>query len=125
MALESHIPTAAHWQPALRRPGEVVLGVDDIAQAIRIILSTPLGSDPHRPDFGSRINDYIDWPVNRARPHLVRESVDAIRRWETRVDLVSVRIDVENEHIVIGVIWRVADGVERLTEVRHARFAAA
>ncbi|MDI8107065.1 baseplate protein, partial [Salmonella enterica subsp. enterica serovar Anatum] len=41
-----------HWQPALQRPEEYVCGLDDIHQAIHIILRTPRGSDPHRPLFG-------------------------------------------------------------------------
>jgi phage baseplate assembly protein W len=115
--------TAAHWQPALGRSGEVVEGLRDIDQAIRIILTTPKGSDAHRPEFGSDIHLYIDWPVNRVTPHLVREAVDAIRRWETRVSVVQVLVLVEDSRIVLRVQWRVADGVAQLTEVPYARAA--
>ena len=51
--------TSAHWQPALDTPGGVVEGLRDIDQAIRIILTTPRGSDPHRPEFGSDINESL------------------------------------------------------------------
>ncbi|WP_095128651.1 GPW/gp25 family protein [Pseudomonas sp. Irchel s3h14] len=115
--------TAAHWQPALGTSGEVVEGLRDIDQAIRIILTTPKGSDAHRPEFGSDIHLYIDWPVNRVTPHLVREAVDAIRRWETRVSVVQVLVLVEDSRIVVRVQWRVADGVAQLTEVPYARAA--
>jgi len=115
--------TAAHWQPALGTSGEVVEGLRDIDQAIRIILTTPKGSDAHRPEFGSDIHLYIDWPVNRVTPHLVREAVDAIRRWETRVSVVQVLVLVEDSRIVVRVQWRVADGVTQLTEVPYARAA--
>ncbi|HDT5887814.1 MULTISPECIES: GPW/gp25 family protein [Gammaproteobacteria] len=117
--------TAAHWQPALKRDGEIVSGIGDIDQAIRIILSTPKGSDPHRPDFGSRIPDWLDRPVDRVRPHLVREAVDALRVWEPRIVVESVRIDVDAECIKTRVLWRAADGVTRLTEVQHDRPATA
>ena len=115
--------TAAHWQPALGTSGEVVEGLRDIDQAIRIILTTPKGSDAHRPEFGSDLHLYIDWPTNRVTPHLVRESVDAIRRWETRVSVVQVHVSIDDEHVTVRVQWRVADGVAQLTEVPYARAA--
>lgn len=115
--------TAAHWQPALGISGEVVEGLRDIDQAIRIILTTPKGSDAHRPDFGSDLHLYIDWPVNRVTPHLVREAVDAIRRWETRVSVVQVLVLIEDSRVILRVQWRVADGVAQLTEVPYARAA--
>ncbi|WP_448680588.1 GPW/gp25 family protein [Pseudomonas nicosulfuronedens] len=117
--------TSAHWQPALGTPGDVVTGLRDIDQAIRIILTTPLGSDPHRPEFGSRLFDYLDWPVNRVTPHVVRESVEAIRRWETRVTTEQVLVGIEAEHVTVRVRWRVADGVSQLTEVTYGRSTAA
>ena len=115
--------TSLHWQPALRAEGQVVEGVRDIDQAIRLILSTPRGSDPHRPLFGSDLHLYIDWPVNRVTPYLVRESVDAIRMWEPRVDVVQVRVQIDGSHITLRVQWQVARGVIQSTEVTYARAA--
>jgi len=112
--------TAAHWQPALLREGELVEGIHDIDQAIGIILSTPPGADAHRPTFGCRIHDYIDWPITRARPHLVREIVAALNRWEPRMRLQSVQIEPASapEHVTIRIRWNAADGVIRQTQVR-------
>ena len=115
--------TAAHWQPALGTSGEVVEGLRDIDQSIRVILTTPKGADAHRPDFGSDLHLYIDWPVNRVTPHLVRETVDALRRWETRISVVQVQVLIEGAQIRVRVQWRVADGVAQLTEVPYARAA--
>lgn len=115
--------SAAHWQPALGTSGEVVEGLRDIDQAIRIILTTPKGSDAHRPEFGSDLHLYIDWPTNRVTPHLVRETVDAIRRWETRVSVVQVQVSIDGAQITVRVQWRVADGIPQLTEVPYARAA--
>lgn len=116
---------AAHWQPALGTPGEVVEGLRDIDQAIRIILLTPKGSDPHRPEFGSNLHLYLDWPTNRVVPHLVREAVEAIRQWEPRVSLVQVQASHQLAHITLRVQWKVADGVLQQTEVHYAIPAAA
>lgn len=115
--------TAAHWQPALGTSGEVVEGLRDIDQAVRIILTTPRGSDAHRPEFGSLLHLYIDWPVNRVTPHLVRETVDALRRWETRISVVQVQVIIDGSQITLRVQWSVADGIVQMTEVPYARAA--
>ncbi|HGA5503364.1 TPA: GPW/gp25 family protein [Salmonella enterica subsp. enterica serovar Potsdam] len=110
--------SASHiwWQPALGHEGRVT-GADDIAQAIRIILSTPKGADPLRPEFGSNLSLYLDWPVNRARPYVIREAVDAIRQWEKRCEVVRVEPVVNAERLTLRVRWRVAGDADTVTEV--------
>jgi len=108
---------SAHWQPCLHAAGEVVEGWADIDQAIRIILTTPKGTDRHRPDFGFAGHHYLDWPVTRATPHLVREAITAIRTWEKRADIVKMDVRVNGPHIILRVIWQAADGVLRDSEV--------
>ena len=112
--------TSAHWQPELGIPGSVVEGLSDLNQAIRVILLTPKGSDPHRPEFGSDINKYIDWPANLITPYLVRESVEAIKRWEPRVTVVQVIVDIDSSKVTLRVKWKVADGIEE-SEVAYER----
>ncbi|OAM73772.1 GPW/gp25 family protein [Devosia elaeis] len=114
--------TAAHWQPRLGSHGEIVEGLDDIHQCIRIILLTPKGSDPHRPEFGSDLWHYLDHPMEEAVPHVVREGVDALRRWEQRIEVVRlVPVQLGRAHMHITVEWRL-DGQGELiaTEVRDA-----
>jgi len=110
---------SAHWQPRLYETGAVVEGWADIDQAIRIILTTPKGTDRHRPDFGFGGHNYLDWPVNRATPHLVREAITAIRRWEKRADVVKIDVRVDGHHIRLRVVWQAADGVLRDSEVTY------
>jgi len=113
----SMIPREHHWQPALGGDGTVT-GLDDLRQAIAIILRTPRGSDPLRPEFGSNLHLYIDYPVNRARPHLVRETVAAIRRWEPRLSVVHVVVSqVGDAQVKVAVVFRLANGVEATAEV--------
>lgn len=100
------------WQPKLGSMGEVVEGLDDINQCIRIILSTPRGTDPHRPLFGSDIWRWLDAPVGEAIPQVVREVVDALQAWETRINLVSVVPEISGERVTIRVEWTLRDGVE-------------
>lgn len=110
-------PVSSHWQPARTGTG-FVEGLADIQQCVSNILETPLGSNPIRPDFGSRIHEYLDWPINEARPHIVRESVEAIRRWEKRLTVTRVQVFNELAQTIIRVYFKLADGLERFIEVR-------
>ncbi|MCW5223532.1 baseplate protein [Verminephrobacter aporrectodeae subsp. tuberculatae] len=109
--------SSLHWQPALGS-FDVVEAEADIHQAIRVILGTPKGSDPHRPDFGSHVHIYLDYPIDKAVPHLVRETVEAIRLWEPRCELVQVKTAIEESRITLRVQWKLADGVKHETAVR-------
>lgn len=109
--------SSVHWQPKLGSQ-DIVEDADDIDQAIRVILMTPKGADPHRPEFGSDLHRYLDHPVNRVTPHLVRETVEAIRDNEPRCALVRVTPVIEASHITLCVTWKLADGVLRETLAR-------
>ena len=114
------IPTSLHWQPAYGGEGFAV-AYDDLRQAIHTIIATRVGSDPLRPDFGSRVQDYLDWPIDRARPHVVRETVAAIRKWEPRVSVKRVRVaadPADPARLAVNVHFIAADGVEVSAEVR-------
>ena len=93
--------------------GNVVEGLDDVAQCIQIICTTPLGTDPLRPTFGANVWQYIDFPINTALPAIVRELTAAITAWEPRVTLVSVDaapiIDGSTQsgaHLGVTLTWR-------------------
>lgn len=108
--------SSVHWQPGLRS-FDVVEAEADVDQAIRIILATPKGSDPHRPTFGTDIQRYLDAPPEIALPHMVREATEAIRAWEPRCQLVRVEKGIDGAHGTLRIQWRLADGVSRYTEV--------
>ena len=56
--------------------------------------------------------------MNRARPHVVRETVTAIRRWEPRVTVTKVTVTQEGDAgIKVSVVFRLADGLEATAEV--------
>ncbi|WP_395060408.1 GPW/gp25 family protein [Polaromonas sp.] len=94
------------------RMGELVTDIQDLDQCIRIILTTPKGSDPHRPLFGSNLHLYIDYPVNSARPHIVREAVNALREWEPRIEVVKVAVSLVDVAALACVVeWKFAAGV--------------
>ncbi|EEJ7165604.1 baseplate protein [Salmonella enterica subsp. enterica] len=105
------------WQPALGHDGRAS-GAASVAQCVRTILSTPKGADPLRPEFGSDAWLYLDWPVPRAVPNVIRESVDAIRRWEPRCLNVRIQPVIAGEHVTLRVNWRLQSGGEGYTEVK-------
>lgn len=108
----------ADWQLKLNNIGEISEGIDDINQCIAIILTTQKGSVPHRPDFGSEIYKYIDYPINEAVPNIIRESIDAINKWEERISLVSVNASIDESNVKIEVEWKLKDsGIGDVTEV--------
>src|SRR5216683_1537301 len=119
--------TSADWSLELDASGQpgsgignVVQGLSDVNQCIRIILTTPKGSDPLRPTFGADVWRYIDAPINAAIPAIVREVTEAILRWEPRVTLVSIKAvpilggDVQaGAHLTIAVTWRLISHARR------------
>ena len=100
---------ATDWSPRLGTPGAVMQGAEDVDQCIRIILATPRGSVPHRPELGCDLWRYLDLPVERARPFMVREVVDAVERWEPRAELVAVTATTDPDDVtalVVDVTYR-------------------
>jgi len=89
-------PQTPHWQLALGSEG-VVQQLGDISQSIRIILTTPKGSDPLRPDFGCDALNYLDLPLPAARPHLARE-IRAALAWEPRIRVEGISIEPGGSH---------------------------
>lgn len=97
------------WQLKLNTIGDVAEGINDINQCIAIILLTQKGSVPHRPTFGSEIYKYIDYPINSAKANIVRETIDAISEWETRIDIDEVIVNITNSKINIKIQWTLKD----------------
>lgn len=81
---------ATNWQLSTMIPGEIVSGIDDIRQCIKIILTTTKGSDPLRPFFGSNIWQFIDTPVTTAAANISAEILDALGKWESRIQIQTI-----------------------------------
>ena len=102
---------ALWWQYQLFGDG-VVQDADDLSQAIAIILTTPLGSDAHRPAFSTGVWDYVDIPIPRATPFVIRESSAAVQEWEPRVSLDTVQVTPYSPGIAslrVNTAWTVVD----------------
>ena len=66
--------------------------IEDIEQAITIILLTPKGSKIFEPEFGSDLLSYIDKLAPQYIPRIVTEVWRAIQKWEPRVNLLKVEV---------------------------------
>jgi phage baseplate assembly protein W len=65
----------------------------ELEQAMRLILSTYPGERPMRPEFGSRIRDFVFRPVNiETIAELSQEVRNALLRWEPRVNIEGVYV---------------------------------
>lgn len=73
--------------------GARLSGIEHLRQSIRDILTTPIGSRVMRRDYGSRLPDLIDAPLNRATLlDIYAATAEAIARWEPRLSLQSVSV---------------------------------
>ena len=87
--------------------GDVVENLTDIDQCLRIILTTTKGTDPLRPDFACNLLGFLDHPVEQVRPQIVLEVTEAIFRYEPRVKVLSVTVDlVAIAQLLVGVTWQ-------------------
>lgn len=90
----------AGWAFPLRTSmtGGVALVSDEreIAEAIRLILGTSVGERPMRPDFGSRIHDFVFAEADSGTAiRLAAEVRLALRRWEPRIEVLSVEVSID------------------------------
>ncbi|MEU6709102.1 GPW/gp25 family protein [Streptomyces wuyuanensis] len=91
----------ARWSP--RGDAQLATGVDDIEQAIHLILATAPGERPMRPEFGCGIHHLIFAPVNATTASLMEQEVrQALERWEPRAEIDDVVItgDEEDESLM-------------------------
>lgn len=87
--------TSQDWGISVNGLGQVVQGIDDIAQCINTILVTQKGTDPFRPLFGADIISYIDKPVNTSIPGIIREIQEQIKLWEPRAKLTRITPEID------------------------------
>ncbi len=71
-----------------RTTGKPLTGIDHLRQSILDILSTRIGSRVMRRDYGSRVAELIDAPVNNAFAVALYAAVaEALDKWEPRFKL--------------------------------------
>lgn len=72
--------------------GKRLSGIDHLRQSIRDILTTPLGSRVMRREYGSRLFDLIDNPLNEVTlVEIFAATAEALMTWEPRLKVLRVR----------------------------------
>lgn len=88
-------------------------GVNDIEQAIRIILGTAPGERMMRPEFGCRIHEMVFAPDNASTRKLVSYFVEeALKRWEPRAEVREVEVTSDpgrDGALIINIKFQVKD----------------
>ena len=75
---------------------ELSRGGDDIAESVRLILSTPRGQRRMRPAFGCSIHDLAFAPNDPATHGQIRHHVaEALAQWEPRIEVLGVRVSTD------------------------------
>lgn len=93
--------------------GKTISEIAHIKQSIANILSTPLGSRVMRRDYGSRLFERIDQPINgELIAEIYSDIVEAISTWEPRfeveqvilqsIDKGKIVIDLEGNYVKDG-----------------------
>lgn len=68
--------------------------LEEIAQSVRLILSTRRGERPFRPQFGTRLDQYAFELMDTTVCNLIRqEVVAALQSWEPRIWNIRVEFD--------------------------------
>lgn len=95
----------------------IVGGVEEIEQAVYLILATTPGERPMRPEFGCNLADFVFEPIEPSTFGRIAFTVEeALRRWEPRIDVddVSVGPDPDREGaVLIAVTYRIRDTYDR------------
>lgn len=92
---------------------DMASGARKLEQSMRLILTTYPGERVKRPEFGSRLRDYVFAPTT---PDVLAELAAVVRaaleRWEPRADVVDVRAYPRPDqpaHVLIDIAYRVRE----------------
>ena len=86
-------------------------GARKLEQAMTLVLSTYPGERPFRPNFGSKLRDFVFEGISpRIFAKIEHEVRDCLRQWEPRVDVAEVQVypspDLPNL-LLIDIIYQV------------------
>ena len=106
--------------------GKAISEIAHIKQSIANILTTPIGSRVMRRDYGSRLFERIDQPINgELIAEIYSDIVEAISTWEPRFEIEQVSVhSIEKGKITIDLIGNYLKSGEKITleniQITHA-----
>lgn len=76
-----------------RITGKELSGIEHLKQSITDILTTPIGSRVMRRDYGARLFELIDRPIEKGfAVELYMATAEALQKWEKRFKLERVQV---------------------------------
>jgi len=76
-----------------RTTGKALSGLDHLWQSVADILSTPIGTRCMRRDYGSRLFELVDRPINdELIVEIYAAIAEALDRWEPRLKLSWIKV---------------------------------
>jgi phage baseplate assembly protein W len=104
--------TNIEWGLSLAGQGEIVQGIDDIRQCIRIITTTPRGTDPLRPLFACDVYKYLDKPINVVLGSIFREIKESLEMWEPRIEEVILSHEIQETQLIVHINFKIKNTVQ-------------
>lgn len=91
----------------------LVSGNENIEQAIRILLSTPLGSRFFLPEYGCRLDEVLFEPNDEVLKQMISMFVfEALEKWETRVKFQNIDYEFLEDHVACTISYRILQSNE-------------
>lgn len=79
-----------------RRTGQAINELNHILQSVEMILTTRIGTRVMRRDFGSRLPDLLDAPLNAETITAIYAAAnEAIATWEPRVKMLGSQLNLK------------------------------
>lgn len=95
--------------------GQILKGHAHLRQSTTDILTTPIGSRVMRREYGSRLFELVDAPMNEDTfAEMYAATAEALERWEPRLRLLNVGVTSVNDgHITLDLVGEyLPDGKE-------------
>jgi hypothetical protein len=74
------------------------------------LIKTPIGSRPFRPDYGTKVYDYIFAPADEETELAINDEIaDSINRWEPRAQLTAIESTITDNGIEIKIEYYVTN----------------
>ena len=109
-----------HLEPALGRFRSMT-EQEEIAQSVRMILTTRPGERPCRPEFGTNLDRFAFENMDTTTCNLIRQEVVAsLQKWEKRIWMIEVQFDRQPDQgvLVVRVSYEIcSSGVSDGTEL--------
>ncbi len=104
-----------NWSLSIDDQNNIVEGLSDIDQCIRIILTTIPGTDPLRPGFGCPLHVYVDQPSSIAIPNMIREIGTSIELYEPRAEIINITVQQIEAQVIFSIFWTSSYGENMTT----------